>query len=336
MERRGSRWSRRAFVVGAGGLGLFAGCGRLPGQAQPVPPKVARIGWFAPSTVPGRFEAFQRGLRELGYTEGQNLIIEVRTTEGDLDRLPALATDLVQLPVDVIVAIGSEAIEAAKLDSHTIPIVFAAASDPVSTGLVDSLARPGGNVTGSATLVPQLSGKRLELLKESVAGLSSVAYLWNPSAPSGPLNWKATEGAAQALGLRLVSLELTGEASSLEFAFEAAVKQGADGLASSGGAVNRVNLERTVALAAKYRLPAVYPWKDAVLGGGLMSYAANELSMAHRAAYYVDRILKGTRPADLPVEQPMTFDFVVNLKTAQALGITFPNEILLQVTEVIQ
>jgi putative ABC transport system substrate-binding protein len=335
MERRRDRVSRRAFVVGAAGLGLLAGCGRLPGQAQP-PAKVARVGWLSPSTVPGRFEAFQNGLRELGYAEGQNLIIEVRTTQGDTERLPALATDLVHLPVDVIVAVGSEAIEAAKIASNTIPIVFAVASDPVSTGLVDSLARPGGNVTGSTSLVPQLSGKRLELLKESVPGLSSVAYLWNPSAPSGLLNWKETEAAAQALGLRLVSVEITGEASNLEGAFEAAVKQGAGGLASSGGPVNRVNLERTVALAAKHRLPAVYPWKDAVVRGGLMSYAANELSMAHRAAYYVDRILKGARPADLPVEQPMTFDFVVNLKAAQALGITFPNEIMLQATEVIQ
>jgi len=286
--------------------------------------------------VPGRFEAFQSGLRELGYAEGQNLIFEVRTTQGDPDRLPALAMDLAQLPVDVMVAVGSEAIEAAKLASNTIPIVFAIASDPVSTGLVDSLARPGGNVTGLASLAAQLSGKRLELLKESVPGLSSVAYLWDPGAPSGPLNWKQTETAAQALGLRLISVEITGEAPNLEVAFDAAVDQGADGLASSGGAVSRVHLERTVALAAKHRLPAVYPWKNAVLGGALMSYAANELSMAHRAAYYVDRILKGAKPAVLPVEQPMTFDFVVNMKTAQTLGITFPNEIMLQVTEVIQ
>jgi putative ABC transport system substrate-binding protein len=282
-------------------------------------------------------QGFREGLRDLGYIEGQNFILELRVTDGNNERLPELAGQLVQLPVDVILAEGSPAIAASKDATATIPIVFGGAGDPVSTGFVDSLNRPGGNITGIANLTAQLNGKRLELLTECLPGLSTVGYLWDPTVPQGPVNWQDIQVAAQALGLRLISLELSGATPEFDRAFTAAMAQGAEGLTMMSGPFNReAYRERIVALAAHHRLPAMYPYRTYVDAGGLMGYGPDGLQLYRRAAYYVDRILKGAKPEDLPVEQPMTFEFVVNMKTAQALGITFPNEILLQVTEVIQ
>jgi putative ABC transport system substrate-binding protein len=201
---------------------------------------------------------------------------------------------------------------------------------------VDSLNRPGGNITGVSNLLSLLNGKRLELLRECLPGLSTAAYLWDPTFPTGPVNWEHIQVAAQALGLRLISLELSGPTPEFERAFAAAMAQGAEGLTMMSGPFNRVAYrERIVALAAHHRLPAMYPYRSYVDAGGLMSYGADGPQLYRRAAYYVDRILKGAKPADLPVEQPMTFDFIMNMKTARELGLTFPNEIMLQVTEVI-
>jgi putative tryptophan/tyrosine transport system substrate-binding protein len=228
------RWSRRQVVQGVGlaGLGLLAGCGRLPWQAAPAP-RVYRIGWLsrAAGLEHPELPAFREALRELGYVEGQNLVVEPRPSDGGDERLLLDAMALVQLPVDVIVAVSSQAVAAAKQATATIPIVFPLAADPVGLGFVESLAQPGGNVTGIANLVPQLSGKRLDLLKEVSPGLQSVAYLWDPTAPQGAVNWRETQGAAEALGLRLLSLEVSGEAPDLEAPFAAAVAQGAGGLA---------------------------------------------------------------------------------------------------------
>jgi putative ABC transport system substrate-binding protein len=285
----------------------------------------------APAGRAPEFEAFVQGLREANWVEGQNLIIEWRWAEGGSERRTAMAEELAGLPVDVIVAGGEPAIFAARQAADAIPIVMGNSSNPVEAGLINSLARPGGNITGLAQLGPPLSGKRLELLKELLPGLSRVAVL----ADGGLFQSRETESAAQVLGVQLQSLEPR-EPDDLESIFAAAAREDAEGLIVIGGPSTLSHQTRIVELAAANRLPAMYDRRSFVANGGLMSYAASFTEMYRRAAYYVDRILRGTKPADLPVEQPMTFDFVVNLKTAQALGLTFPNEIMLQVTEVIQ
>jgi putative ABC transport system substrate-binding protein len=282
-----------------------------------------------------RLEFFRQGLRELGYVEGQHIEFEVRTAEGDYRRLPALAAELVRLPVDVIVTETVPSAEAAQQATATIPIVMATIVDPVATGVVASLARPGGNVTGLSMMAPVLAAKQLELLKETVPGLSQVAVLWNPINAGTAPQLREVEAAASVLAVRLQPLEVRSP-NELEDAFVAMTQQQADGLILLLDATLTDHRARLVDLAAKSHLPAVYGLRDYVEAGGLMSYSASISQMYRRAAYYVDRILRGAKPADLPVEQPMTFDFVVNMKTAQALGITFPNEIMLQVTEVIQ
>jgi putative ABC transport system substrate-binding protein len=334
MERRGSRLSRRQFALGAAGLGLLAGCGRLPWQAQ-QPVRVPRIGFLASISATEYLQGFRQGLRERGYLEGQNIEIEVRLAEGEYERLPALAAELVRLQVDVIVAATVPAIEAAHDATGAIPIVMSVTVDPVATGTVTSLARPGGNVTGLSMMAPVLAGKQLELLQEAVPGLSQVAVLWNPTNPGTVPQLREVEVAAGALGVRLQPVEVRGP-NELEGAFVTMTQEQLDGLIVIVDAIFLDHRAQIAELAAKWRLPAVYGLREHVEAGGLMSYSANISDMFRRAAYYVDRILKGAKPADLPVEQPMTFDFVVNLKTAQALGITFPNEIMLQVTEVIQ
>jgi putative tryptophan/tyrosine transport system substrate-binding protein len=334
MQRRGSRLSRRAFVGSAAGLGLLAGCGRLPGQAQPSA-KVFRIGFLAGGGAVGTIETFQQGLRELGYIEGQNLHMEYRFTDGIDDHFPLLAADLVALQVDIIVAVARGAL-AAKNATTTIPIVMTGMNDPVGSGVVASLRRPGGNVTGLSLMSAQLGGKRLELLKAVIPTASRVAVLWNNAIPTIMATIiQEIEAAAQILGVRLIPLPLQ-QPDDLEPAFESAAKEDADALLAVADTLTATHLTRVVQLAAKSRLPAVYELRGFADAGGLMSYGADIRYNFHRAAYYVDRILKGASPADLPIEQPMRFEFVVNLKTAQALGITFPNEIMLQVTEVIQ
>jgi putative tryptophan/tyrosine transport system substrate-binding protein len=326
--------TRRRFVQGAGGvgLGLVTGCGRLPFPGQPPAPKVPAIGWLTEGGSVEYLEAFRQGLAALGYVEGQHVVIEPRLTDPGEAGLREAAADLVRLPVDVIVATGTPAVLAAKGATNTIPIVFASAPAPVGTGLVASLARPGGNVTGLANLSTELQAKRLELLAQVVPGLRRVAFLWDALTPASSV--QDLQAATQALGVRLQLLEIRAVAD-YEAAFAAAGAEQADALMVGGGLSTR-NRARIVSLAARARLPAMYPNGLFVRDGGLMAYGADLLDLYRRAATYVDKILKGTPPAALPVEQPMRFDLAINLCTAQALGLTIPDRVLLQATEVIQ
>jgi putative ABC transport system substrate-binding protein len=298
---------------------------------------VPRIGWLehnpAPDPSPAR-EGFRQGLQELGYIEGQNILVEYRLTEGQGAQPPDAAAALAQLPVDVMVATVTT-VEAARQATRMIPIVIVYPGDPVRDELVASLARPAGNVTGLSYFAAQLSQKRLELLSQTVPGLSRVAVLQDANRSATVRTDADLEVAAQALRVRLQRLDVR-EPGDWEAAFESATSERADALLLSGGTFFFPQRARLVALAAQYGLPTMYWAADSVHAGGLMAYAPDIAASYRRAAYYVDRILKGAKPADLPVEQPMTFDFVVNLKTARELGITFPNEIMLQVTEVVQ
>jgi putative tryptophan/tyrosine transport system substrate-binding protein len=343
MERRGSSLSRRQFVTGAGvaGLGLVAGCGRLPGQGQ-APAKVSRLGILVPvsatviATQADYPEAFRQGLHELGYVEGQNIVLDWRYTEGRNDLAARHAVELARVPVDIIVAFGTPAALAASHATTTIPIIVPICVDPVGNGLVASLARPGGNVTGLAVNLAELSGKRLQLLKEISPGLTRVGVLGNPDNADPAAQWRELQAAGPALGLQLYSLEVPSP-NELDSAFDTATQRQVEALFVLGDPLTAIVLrERVVEFAFTRRLPAMYDQRLFVGAGGLISYGPNIPEQVRRAAYYVDRIVKGTSPADLPVEQPMTFDFVVNMKTARDLGITFPNEIMLQVTEVIQ
>jgi putative tryptophan/tyrosine transport system substrate-binding protein len=337
-----SRLSRRQLVLGAGSASLLAGCGRLPWQAEPAPRKVPTIGWLNPlsgestdSLDPASvedLEAFRQGLAALGYVEGQHVVIEQRLTDQGESGLREAAADLVRLQVDVLVTRGLAATRAAQAATSTIPIVFASAPAPVGSGLVASLARPGGNVTGLANLSTELYAKRLELLAQVVPGLQRVAFLWDALSPASSV--QELQAATQTLGVRLQVLEIR-DVADYEAAFAAAGAEQADALMVGGGITNR-HRARIVSLAARARLPAMYPNSLFVRDAGLMAYGADMLASYRRAAAYVDKILKGTHPADLPVEQPMRFDFVVNMKTARELGITFPHEVALQITEVIE
>jgi putative ABC transport system substrate-binding protein len=338
--------SRRRFVVGAGaaGLGLLGGCGRWPWQAE-APAKVYRIGWLisgpaestsppAPGASPNH-DAFRQGLADYGYVVGQNVAIEYRATDQGLERLRELAAELVGLPTDVIVASATAAV-AAKQATDTIPIVFWGGGDPVVLGLVPSLAYPGGNVTGvSADVQGALIGKRLELLKEAAPGIARVGILVDANTTMRVLNMQAAAAAAGALGLELQVLGVR-SSDDLVGAFEMAVQAHVDGLLFVATALLAPNHAQIAELALRHRLPTISQAREVAEAGGLMAYGASLPALSRRGAYYVDRILRGAKPADLPVEQPMTFDFVVNLKTARELGITFPNEIMLQVTDVIQ
>jgi len=282
-------------------------------------------------------EGFRQGLRDLGYVEGRNVVIEFRDAEGKLERLPALAAELVALKVDVIVVGGTVAALAAKQATRTLPVVFVSAIDPVTDGLVTSLARPGGNVTGLSALAPELVGKRLELLKQAVPGVSQVAVLWQPGALGERTERdlrKEAEVAARALGVRLQFVEARGP-DDFDRAFSDMTKARAGALTVLGSTMLINERRRLVDLAAKNRLPAVYGLREYVDAGGLMCYGPNNADMSRRAATYVDKILKGAKPGDLPVEQPTKFELVINLKTAKALGLTIPPS-LLQRAEVIQ
>jgi putative ABC transport system substrate-binding protein len=307
-------------------------------DSQP-PVKVPRIGWLSSGIPPSEAEreralglsSFLQGLRELGYVEGQNIVVEERYAEGQLERLPELAAELVQLRVDVIVAGDPQAILPAKQATSTIPIVMSVSADPVGSGLVASLARPGGNVTGLSNVAPQLAGKRLELLKEVVPGVSRVAVLGRP----GQADWEPLAVATQALGGQLQALEVQSP-DDIKDAFEAAVRERADVLIVLASPIVLRHSRLIVDLAAESRLPTMYPRKEYVQDGGLMYYGPSTPELHRRAAYYVDRILKGAKPGDLPVEQPTRFELVVNLKTAEALGITIPPSVLARADEVVQ
>jgi putative tryptophan/tyrosine transport system substrate-binding protein len=307
------------------------------GEAQ-QPKKVPVIGYLSvlsPSSDSARIEAFRQGLRELGYVEGQSLSIEPRYAEGKLDRLPDLAAELVGFNVDVIVAGGSTAIRAAKNATKLIPIVMAHGSDPVALGYVVSLSRPGGNITGLTHLAPELGGKRLELLKEMIARLSRVAVLTDPGTGGHGPQIRELEVAAPALGLQLRPMEVRGP-NELESAFSAmSVWRAGAFIGLQQPTLDRLR-QRIVDRAAKNRLPAMYPNSEYVETGGLMSYAADIVAMFRRTAVYVDKILKGTKTADLPVEQPTKFEFIINLKTAKQIGLTIPPNVLVRADRVIK
>ena len=302
--------------------------------------KIGRIGYLTPSLAanPHLHEAFRQGLRDLGYVEGRNLVIEFRDAEGKHERLPALAAELVALRVDLIAAINTPAVLAAKQTTTTLPIVFAAVGDPVGSGLVTSLARPGGNVTGPSGFAPELGGKRLELLKQAVPGVSRVAVLWQPGAFGERTEkdmLKGAEATARALGVRLQFVEARGPAD-FDRAFSDMTRARAGALTVLPSAMFLGERSRLVDLAAKNRLPAVYPPREYVDAGGLMSYGSNAADSFRRAATYVDKILKGAKPGDLPVEQPTKFELVINIKAAKALGLTIPDSLLKRADEVIR
>ena len=317
---------------------LFAPC--FPAEAQ-QPKKVPRIGYLSagdPASESARAEAIRLALRELGYIEGQNIAIEYRYAEGKRDRLPELVAELVRLKVDIIVvAGGDQAIRAAKNATKTIPIVMVGAgADPVEAGLVESLARPGGNVTGITNLARELGGKRLELLKEAVPKLARVAVLYDPASPASVSEVKEVlPVAARALRLTLQPWEVRA-ADDFEKVFAALNKQRPDGLYVPAGPLMRTNQKRIADFALKSRLPSMYSNREAVDAGGLMSYGADLADSYRRVAYYVDRILKGAKPADLPVEQPTKFELVINLKTAKQIGLTIPPEVLARATKLIK
>jgi len=298
------------------------------------PKKVPRIGWLT-LNYPARSEAFRQGLRDLGYIEGKNIAIEFRNAEAKLDRLPSLASELVGLKVDLIVVLEPPAVRAVMDATKTIPIVIRSTDDPVEAGFVASLARPGGNVTGLTSISGELYGKRLGLLQETVRGLSRVAVLWNPDFPSGPQRFKNIEAQAKPLGIQLGSSEAR-RAEDFESAFRAAVKGRAQALITLRNPLIISQQQRIAELAAKNRLPAVYDDREFVEAGGLMSYGTNLADLYRRAATYVDKILKGAKPADLPVEQPMKFELIINLKAAKQIGLTIPPNVLARADRVIR
>jgi len=332
--------SRRQLLQGSltlASVGLLSGCGVVPAWSQ-QPRRVPRLGVLSLGSAAdpsASFDAFRQGLSELGYVEGQNLGIEYRFVEGSPDRLPELAAELVRIPVDVIVARGTPPILAAKNATGSIPILFGAANDPVGAGFVASLASPGGNVTGSSALTYQLGGKRLELLKEAVPGVSHVAVLAHQDDQSLAPSLSVLRDAAAKLGVEL-RVQVVRDPNDLDPAFEEAMSQHADALLTAPGPIILSYHPRIVELAAAHRLPAMYHLRDFVAAGGLLAYGANAVELWRRLATYVDRILKGAKPADLPVEQPTKFDFFINLKAAQALGLTIPQAVLQQATEIIQ
>jgi putative ABC transport system substrate-binding protein len=280
-------------------------------------------------------EAFRQGLRALGYVEGQNIAIEYRCADGQFERLPDLVAELVRLPVDVIVTGGENAARVAQHATHTIPIVLAAGGDPVELRFVASLARPGGNITGLSLLSLELGGKRLELLQEIVPQASQVAVLFNPADATNVREWREMEGAARLLGVQLRALEVRGP-TEFESAFATAIREGAGALMTLRNWLLEGHQTQIIDFAAKNRLPAMYEQRAYVDAGGLMSYGPNLPDLFRRAATYVDKILKGAKPGDLPVEQPVKFELIINLKTAEALGLTIPPTLLFQADEVIK
>jgi putative tryptophan/tyrosine transport system substrate-binding protein len=308
-----------------------------PAEAQ-QPKKVPRIGFLSaasPSTISARIDAFRQGLRELGYLEGKNIFIEWRFAEGKLDRLPALATELVRLKVEVIVTAGPTNTRAVKEVTTTIPIVMAQDSNPVGSGHVASLARPGGNITGLSVLRPELTGKQVELLKEIVPRLSRLAVLGNSTNPGNAEALKETELAAGAFAVKFQYLDVL-DSKDIETVFRAATKGRADALLVLQSAVLLSQRTQIADLAAKNRLPAIYAQAEYTEAGGLMYYGASVPEMFRRAATYVDKILKGAKPTDLPVEQPIKFEFIINLKAAKQIGLTIPPNVLSRADKVIK
>ena len=322
-----SAFAVSVFLTGFVALGGFACAQQMP-----------RIGFLStnsPSDISARLEGFRQGLRETGYIEGQNIAVEYRWAEGKTERLPSLAAQLVNLRVDVIVTHGEAAIRVLKQATRTIPIVVGVTGDLVVTGHAASLARPGGNITGLVDTSPELSGKRLEILKEIVPKLSRIAVLWNGANPVKRLDFKETVAAAQAMGLKLQSLEVK-PPDDFDVKLKTAAAARAAALVVLLDAFVMSNMKTIVYFAASNRLPAMYGATEFVDAGGLISYAANVPDLFRRAATYVDKILKGAKPADLPVEQPTKFELVINLKTAKQIGLTIPPNVLARADRVIK
>jgi putative ABC transport system substrate-binding protein len=332
-------WGRRQFVqsVGVAGLGLVAGCGRLPGQqqSQARPSPTRRIGYLSLNAESGDVYrgAFLQGLHDLGWVEGQNLAIEYRYAAGAAEQLPVLAAELVGSNIELLVATPATS-DVAKQATTSLPVV-AIHADPVGGRLVASLAHPGGNITGLGFIAPELAGKRLELLKGAFPGASRIAAMWNPTNAAMSREYGETRVAADALGVELQPLPVR-DLADIESAFDAATQEHTDAVVVIVDTLLVSQRARVVELAAQRGLPAVYSSRLLVDAGGLIAYSPSMSDVFRRAATYVDKILKGAQPADLPVELPMRFELVINVKTARALGITFPNEILLQATEIIQ
>ena len=330
------RTSLRAFAIAA--LLLAVATVGPPADAQQAS-KTAKIGILSattPAALAPSVEAFKQGLRELGWVEGKSFVLEARYSEGKVERLSELARELVALKMDVIVTPADLSIAAIKRETQTIPIVMALSSDPVGAGFVASLARPGGNITGLSNISPELSGKRVELLREAVPGLSRLALLWNPEVRGAVLDYKEAASAARSLRVEVQSVEVS-RAEDLDRAFSAITSQRAQALMLPGvNPVGFANRAQIVSFAQRNRLPSMFPTKEYVDSGGLMSYGPSLVDLFRRAAGYVDKILKGAKPADLPVQQPTKFELVINLKTAKALGLTLPQSLLRRADEVIQ
>ena len=327
--------NRRKLLLALGALALAT---PLASFAQQQPARIPRIGFLGNSTA--ALEAnlvgpFREGLRDLGYVEGRNVLIEYRWAQGKYERFPALIAELIALKVDVIVTAGTPATQAVKTATTLVPLVMVAVGDPVGTGIVASLGRPGGNITGLTSIAQELDGKRLELLREVMPGVSHVAVLWNSASPLQVIQERATRAAAQVLGMKLLSLGVWNE-EGLEKVLADAMRARPDALLVLADRLFLHHRARIMDFAAQHRLPGVYAYRELVEAGGLMSFGPSYAGMHRRAAYFVDRILKGGKPADLPVEQPATFELVINLRTAKALGLTIPQSVLARATEVIQ
>jgi putative tryptophan/tyrosine transport system substrate-binding protein len=307
-------------------------------DAQPAD-KVARIGFLDSGTASGSavlVDAFRQELSKLGWIEGKNISVDYRFVEGQRERVAELAADLVRLKVDLIVVTGVQSALAAKKATSTMPIVFASAPDPVGLGLVVSMARPGDNVTGLSTLAPELNTKRLEILKDTVPNLARVGLLWTPTGGGGDIQLKELRSAAQARKLELEEITTRPDPKGLEIAFQSATQKQVGAILTSAGRRVFGERKRIVELAGRYRLPAIYIQKEFVYEGGLMSYGADFGDLYRRAAVYVDKILKGAKPADLPVQQATKFEFIVNLKAAKQIGLTIPKPVLERANQVIR
>ncbi len=322
----------RSIVITVTLLGL----GFVADAQQPTKiPRIGYLGATSPAATAARIDAFKQGLRELGYVEGKTIFIDYRWAEGKLDRIPGLAAELVRLNVDVIVTAGPADTKGAKEATSTIPIVMGFDNDPIGNGFVASLARPGGNITGLSTLAPEISGKQLELMKEIVRRLSRIAVFGTSRQPGNAQSLQEVELAAKALKVKLQYLDVL-DPKDVETAFLAATKGHADAILVLQTPLASLHRTQFIELAVKNRLPATYSRSDFVEAGGLMSYGASFPDLMRRAATYVDKILKGRTPADLPVEQPMKFEFIVNLKAAQQIGLTIPPNVLARADRVIR
>ncbi len=331
-RRIGERMRRSTVVIALLALALLVPS--LSADAQ-KPTKIPLIGYISAGVPRVTSEGFRQGLRDLGYVEGKNIIIEWRFAQRQADRLPGLVAGLISLPVDIIVADSTQVTTLARNATKTIPIVMTNVGDPIGSGAIATLARPGGNVTGMTTLQSDMGGKRLQVLKEAVSGISRIAVMWKPKSRTSASNFPATKRAARALGLEFMPLEIHGP-DDFDGAFRAAAKWRADAVAVLSDGAMFANRTRFLRLAAEHRLPTMHSQGLWVKAGGLISYGTDFADLSRHAATYVDKILKGANPATLPVQQPTKFELVVNLKTAKALGITIPNLILLRADKVIE